>query len=413
MNVEFDIARRLSSRKSGLRAGIMERVATIATTISLAVIIVTLSVVAGFKQNIDELLTGASADIVVTAPESRGVVSSAVVPKCGELEQVLNHDMVESYSSYLAKLAVVKSDDNIVGVMLKGVDSLYNMNFFEKHLVEGDLPRLMGEPRSKDIIISRAVAQSMDIGVGDRVEMVFIDGSSGVLRDRFAVSGIYETGLTGIDDMLVISDIRNVKRFYDRSQEWVTGYELKLKSEADSELVADELNDRLIELYLEHEINAEAFTIATIFPQLFGWLATHDVNAIFITVIMIIVALLNMTTALLIIVLERQRMIGELRAMGIKRRGVVRIFVFRALFIIMRGVVMGAVIGVILCLIQHFFGVVPLPAEGYILNRVPAALCWGRWLVAVVATIVITLVMMILPSMLAARVSPSKAIRYE
>ena len=413
MNVEFDIARRLSSRKSGLRAGIMERVATIATTISLAVIIVTLSVVAGFKQNIDELLTGASADIVVTAPESRGVVSSAVVPKCGELEQVLNHDMVESYSSYLAKLAVVKSDDNIVGVMLKGVDSLYNMKFFEKHLVEGAMPRLMGEPRSKDIIISRAVAQSMDIGVGDRVEMVFIDGSSGVLRDRFAVSGIYETGLTGIDDMLVISDIRNVKRFYDRSQEWVTGYELKLKSEADLELLADELNDRLIELYLEHEINAEAFTIATIFPQLFGWLATHDVNAIFITVIMIIVALLNMTTALLIIVLERQRMIGELRAMGIKRRGVVRIFVFRALFIIMRGVVMGAVIGVILCLIQHFFGVVPLPAEGYILNRVPAALCWGRWLVAVVATIVITLVMMILPSMLAARVSPSKAIRYE
>lgn len=413
MNVEFDIARRLSSRKSGLRAGIMERVATIATTISLAVIIVTLSVVAGFKQNIDELLTGASADIVVTAPESRGVVSSAVVPKCGELEQVLNHEMVESYSSYLAKLAVVKSDDNIVGVMLKGVDSLYNMNFFEKHLVEGDLPRLMGEPRSKDIIISRAVAQSMDIGVGDRVEMVFIDGSNGVLRDRFAVSGVYETGLTGIDDMLVISDIRNVKRFYDRSQEWVTGYELKLEAKADSELVADELNDRLIELYLEHEINAEAFTIATIFPQLFGWLATHDVNAIFITVIMIIVALLNMTTALLIIVLERQRMIGELRAMGIKRRGVVRIFVFRALFIIMRGVVMGAVIGVILCLIQHFFGVVPLPAEGYILNRVPAALCWGRWLVAVVATIVITLVMMILPSMLAARVSPSKAIRYE
>lgn len=413
MNVEFDIARRLSSRKSGLRAGIMERVATIATTISLAVIIVTLSVVAGFKQNIDELLTGASADIVVTAPESRGVVSSAVVPKCQELERVFNHDMVESYSSYLAKLAVVKSDDNIVGVMLKGVDSLYNMNFFEKHLVEGDLPRLMGEPRSKDIIISRAVARSMDIGVGDRVEMVFIDGSSGVLRDRFAVSGIYETGLAGIDDMLVISDIRNVKRFYDRSQEWVTGYELKLKSEADSELVADELNDRLIELYLEHEINAEAFTIATIFPQLFGWLATHDVNAIFITVIMIIVALLNMTTALLIIVLERQRMIGELRAMGITRGGVVRIFVFRALFIIMRGVVMGAVIGVILCLIQHFFGVVPLPAEGYILNRVPAALCWGRWLVAVVATIVITLVMMILPSMLAARVSPSKAIRYE
>ena len=120
-----------------------------------------------------------------------------------------------------------------------------------------------------------------------------------------------------------------------------------------------------------------------------------------------------MTTALLIIVLERQRMIGELRAMGMSRSSVVRIFVYRALFIIARGVVIGTIVGVTLCLIQNFFGVVPLPAEGYILSTVPAALCWGRWLVAIVATIVITLVMMILPSLLAARVSPSKAIRYE
>jgi lipoprotein-releasing system permease protein len=128
---------------------------------------------------------------------------------------------------------------------------------------------------------------------------------------------------------------------------------------------------------------------------------------------MIIVALLNMTTALLIIVLERQKMIGELRAMGMSHRGVVRIFVFRALFIISRGVIIGAVIGIILSLVQHYFGVLPLPSEGYILTTVPASLCWGRWLVAVVSTIVITLIMMILPAMLAARVSPSKAIRYE
>ena len=120
-----------------------------------------------------------------------------------------------------------------------------------------------------------------------------------------------------------------------------------------------------------------------------------------------------MTTALLIIVLERQRMSGELRAMGMRRSGVVRIFVYRALFIISRGVVLGAIIGVAICLVQHFWGVVPLPSEGYILTTVPAALCWGRWLMAVVATIVVTLVVMILPAMLAAQVSPSKAIRYE
>ena len=413
MNLEFNIARRLSSRRNGHRAGVMERVATIATTISLAVIIVTLSVVDGFKHNIDSLLTGASADIIVTAPESRGVVSSAVIPKGEAIESIITDDRVEGYSSYLAKLAVIKSDENIVGVMLKGVDSLYNMEFFAEHLIEGSLPRLVGEPRSRDVIVSRRVAQSMAIGVGDRIEMVFIDDNSGVLRDRFSVSGIYETGITGVDNALVLSDIRNVKRFYDRSQESVTGYEVRLKRGVDTELMADELNDKFVQLYLDSEINAEAFTIESIYPQLFSWLATHDVNAVFITVIMIIVALLNMTTALLIIVLERQRMIGELRAMGMGRTSVVKIFVARALFIISRGVVIGTLLGVALCLVQHFFGVVPLPAEGYILSTVPAALCWGRWLVAILATVVITLVMMILPSLLATRVSPSKAIRYE
>ncbi|MBR5133109.1 MAG: ABC transporter permease [Alistipes sp.] len=414
MSVEFNIARRLSSRRNGLRAGVMERVATIATIISLAIIVVTLSVVEGFKRNIDTLLTGASSDIVVTAPESRGVVSSAVLPNSEAIETILNgSDMVASYSTYLAKAAVIKSDENIVGVMLKGVDSLYNMEFFKRHIIEGELPRFTGEPRSRDVIISRRIAESMDVGVGDRIEMVFVDSESGLLRDRFSISGIYETGLTGVDNTLVLSDVRNVKRFYDRSQEWVTGYEVWLTNEADSELVAEELNDKFVELYFETEINAEAFTIESIFPQLFSWLATHDVNALFITVIMIIVALLNMTTALLIIVLERQRMIGELRAMGMGRVGVVKIFVARALFIISRGVIIGTMLGVALCVVQHFFGVVPLPAEGYILSTVPAALCWGQWLVAIVATIVITLVMMILPSLLATKVSPSKAIRYE
>lgn len=413
MNTEFNIARRLSSRREGHRAGIMERVATIATTISLAVIIVTLSVVVGFKESIDELLTGASADIVVTAPQSRGIVSPVTLSRSQSIEQYFERSDVERYSSYLAKEAVIKSDDNIVGVMLKGVDSLYDTRFLQAHIIEGTLPRLCGEPRSKDIVVSSKVAASMDVGVGDRIEMVFVDGDNGLLRDRFAISGIFETGIDVVDNILVVSDIRNVERFYDRSKSPITGYEIWLNKDADVAAISEQLNDNFFDLYFATEINAEAFTINDIYPHLFGWLATHDVNALFITVIMIIVALLNMTTALLIIVLERQKMIGELRAMGMSRRGVVRIFVFRALFIISRGVIIGAVIGIILSLVQHYFGVLPLPSEGYILTTVPASLCWGRWLVAVVSTIVITLIMMILPAMLAARVSPSKAIRYE
>lgn len=413
MSNEFYIAKRLSSRKHGERAGIMERVATVATAISLCVIVVTLSVVVGFKQSVDRLLSGASADVVVTAPQSMGLLSPVLLERNAELERVLMSDGVDHLSPYLAKEGVIKSDDNIVGVVLKGVDSLYDFSFFERYLVDGELPRVGREPRSRDVIISSNIAQKMDVGVGDRIEMLFVDDKDGLLRDRFAVSGVFKTGLDVVDDMLIISDIRNVERFYADGKSSVTGYELWLAEDYDVEAVQQMLNDSLVELYFSHEINAEAFSMQQIHPNLFGWLATHDVNALFITIIMIVVALLNMTTALLIIVLERQRMIGQLRAMGMSRASVVRVFIFRALFIVMRGVLWGSAVGIMLVVVQHTFAIMPLPSEGYILSTVPVALCWQLWIVAIVVASAVTMLMMILPALFAAKVSPSKAIRYE
>lgn len=391
----------------------MERVATVATAISLCVIVVTLSVVVGFKQSVDRLLSGASADVVVTAPQSMGLLSPVLLERNAELERVLMSDGVDHLSPYLAKEGVIKSDDNIVGVVLKGVDSLYDFSFFERYLVDGELPRVGREPRSRDVIISSNIAQKMDVGVGDRIEMLFVDDRDGLLRDRFAVSGVFKTGLDVVDDMLIISDIRNVERFYADGKSSVTGYELWLAEGYDVEAVQQMLNDSLVELYFSQEINAEAFSMQQIHPNLFGWLATHDVNALFITIIMIVVALLNMTTALLIIVLERQRMIGQLRAMGMSRASVVRVFIFRALFIVMRGVLWGSAVGIMLVVVQHTFAIMPLPSEGYILSTVPVALCWQLWMVAIVVASAVTMLMMILPALFAAKVSPSKAIRYE
>lgn len=413
MSNEFYIAKRLSSRKHGERAGIMERVATIATAISLTVIIITLSVVVGFKQSVDDLLRGASADIVVTAPQSMGTLSPVLLERNENLTAVLDRGEVMRFSPYLAKEGVIKSDENIVGVVLKGVDSLYDLRFFEQYLVEGELPRIGREPRSRDVMLSVDVAQKMDIGVGERIEMLFVDTDDGLLRDRFEVSGLFKTGLDMIDNTLVISDIRNVERFYADGKSAVTGYELWLDEGVDVEMYSDVLNTDFMNLYFEHEINAEAFTMQTIYPNLFGWLATHDVNALFITIIMIIVALLNMTTALLIIVLERQMMIGELRAMGMSRWSVVKVFIYRALFIVMRGVGWGTLIGIALVVVQALCGVVPLPADGYILSTVPVAMCWLLWLAAVVVASVLTMIVMILPALYAAKVSPAKAIRYE
>lgn len=413
MRTEFYIARRLSSRRDGNKAGVMERVATIATAVSLAVVVVTLSVVIGFKVEIDALISGSVSDVVITAPESRGTVLSAYIERGDAIENLLDDERVERYSVYRARAGAIKSEDNIVGVMLKGIDSLYNGNFLAESIVEGEMPRLVGEPRSKDIIISEGVARKMDVVVGDRIEMVFINDDGTVLRDRFAISGIYSTGIESLDNTYTFTDIRNVSRLYDGVNEHITGYEVWLRDGVDRVEWAAEINYALMDLYLEEGVVAEAFAIDDIFGDIFGWLATHDVNAVVIVVIMIIVALLNMTTALLIIVFERKRMIGELRALGMRRKSIVAVFVFRALFIVCRGVAWGAAVGIVVSVLEHNYHLIPLSAEGYLLSAVPASLCWGWWLVAVVATIAVTLVVMLLPAAFSARISPSETMRYE
>lgn len=413
MRTEFYIARRLSNRRDGNKAGVMERVATIATAVSLAVVIVTLSVVVGFKEELNAKISGSVSDVVITAPESRGVVSSRAIKRNETIEQLLADERIERYSVYRSKEGVVKSDENIVGVLLKGIDSLYNLDFYRESLTAGELPRLTGDPRSKDILMSQSIARKMDAEVGDRVEMVFIDANGSVLRDRFAISGIYRTGVDALDNAYIITDIRNVARLYEGNDQLITGYEVWLKEGADREAMASDYNDNRLDIYLMEGIDTYAFAIDDIFYEVFSWLATHDVNAVVIVVIMIIVALLNMTTALLIIVFERKRMIGELRALGMRRRSIIEVFLYRAMFIVVRGVVWGAIVGIAIALAEHYFHLIPLSAEEYMLDAVPAALCWGWWVVAIAASIIITYVVMLLPAAFSARISPSETMRYE
>ena len=413
MRTEFYIAKRLSSRKEGAKAGIMERIATIATALSLAVVIITLSVVVGFKRDLERLISQAVADVVVTAPQSRGVVSGVGLERYEPLEALFRGNEVGHFSPFTTKEGVLKNDDNIVGVLLKGVDTLYNRDFYERNMVEGSFPRLGLEPRSKDILLSERVARRMDVEVGDRIEMLFVDNQGGVLRDRFQISGIYKTGVDFLDESYAFTDMRNVARLYDGDNNVVTGYELWLGEGVDKIAFRDAINVELLELYFDVGFEAEAYNIEDIFSHIFGWLATHDVTAAAIVVIMLVVALLNMATALLIIVLERERMIGQLRAMGMRRRGVVEVFLFRALFIIARGVAWGAAIGVVLAAIQHTWRILPLPAEGYLLDAVPTAMCWGWWLVAAVGSVVSILLFMLLPAAATARISPAETMRYE
>lgn len=416
MSLEFDIARRLSSRNSGgapRRSGVMERVAVAATAVSVAVMIITMSVVVGFKHDLRRIMTGAASSISVTSPQSGGVMSGIPVERGEELERVLRSTQgVVRISPFTSKEGVIKSDDNTVGVVLKGVDSLFDQSFFAGCLRSGTMPRVGGEPRVKDLVISQSVADRMAVDIDDRVEMVFISGDE-VRRDRFRISGIYSTGVEMIDAVVAMTDMRNVQRLCDWPSDMITGYEVWLDGRADALLTAGDINERLAELYLDEGIDAEAFAVEQIYPNVFGWLATHDVNAAVMVVIMIVVALLNMITVLLIIVLERSRMIGELKAMGMNDRSLTRIFFFRALFIAMRGMAWGAAAGLALCCVQYFTGVLTLPSDGYFLSQVPVAFCWGVWALTLAGALAVIMCVMLLPAAFVRRISPSQTMRYE
>ena len=299
---------------------------------------------------------------------------------------------------------MLKSDDNIVGVLLKGVDSLYDSTFYKERLVEGAFPDLSAEPRKKEILLSKRIANKMDITVGDRVEMVFIDEKSGVLRDRFTLSGIYHTGVDFLDNSYAITDMRNVARLY--GGDMLTGYDIWLSNGVDAELFAEDMDNALLELYFTDGVLAEAYSMQRLFPHVFGWLATHDVTALAVVIIMLIVALLNIT-------MERQRMIGILRALGMHRNSVIRIFLFRALFILGRGMAWGIALGLMLVFVQHTWAIIPLPPEGYLLDAVPAAICWGWWILAIAGIVIATVIFMLIPATFSTRISPSVIMRYE
>lgn len=420
VGLAFDIARRLArpGRSDTARQGkrtrrsVMERVAVWATAVSVAVVMITLSVVAGFKHDLRAVLTGAAASVSVTSPQSRGVISRIGIDIDERLERLLLSQPDVCISRFTSKEGVIKNDDNMAGTLLKGVDMLYDWSFFADRLTAGRLPRIGGQTRTKDLLLSEDMARRMDIGVDSRVEMIFVDDNGEVRRDRFAVSGLYSTGVEMIDAAVLLTDMRNVQRLCDWPQEHITGYEIWCDDPYRAVSVADSLNEALTELYLDEGIDAEAFSIEAIYPEIFGWLATHDVNAAVMIAIMIVVALLNMTTAMLILVLERSRMIGELRAMGMTNFAVGRVFFWRAAFIALSGTARGAVAGIVICALQYYTGLVTLPSDGYFLTQVPVAFCWGAWGASLAGAMLVIMAAMALPAAFVSRISPAETIRY-
>lgn len=414
MNLELFIARRIARNGPGNRPGVMVRIAVVAVALSVTVMILALAVIMGFKREITDRVTGFSAQVEVADLRSAGSIESVPVPRSEQLERAIRSaGEVVRLAPYAVKGGVVKTPDAILGVMLKGVDGGYEWSFFRDHLLEGELPRVGDSIRTKEILISRSVAREMGLAPGDKVEMLFVESEKSPRRDRFKVSGIYATGMEEFDRSVAMTDLRNVQRLADWSSDEVSGYEVTLADFSQAEDFSRRLNDMLLDSDREAFWDLTARSAQERFPTVFDWLKTHDVNAAVILVIMVVVAVFNMATALLTLVLERTRMIGLLKTMGMNNASLRRIFLYRALMLIVRGVVWGNAIGLGICLLQYYFHLIPLDPEGYMLSEVPVAFGVGWWLALNAGVVVVILTLLMLPASIISQVKPVEAIRYD
>lgn len=414
LNTEFFIARRLSGRSSRDSRNVMVRIAAVTVAISIAVMIIAVAVISGFRNVLTEKISGFGGHVLVLNLEGNNSLEPSPIYRNPELEKAIRRVKgFKDMNAYATKGGIVKTDDATQGIMLKGVGSDYDWSFFGSHLKEGTLPQIIDSARTKDIIISASLSRILKAGIGDQVSVMFFQSERSPRPDRFKITGIYDTGFEEMDLTVIPTDIRNVQRLNSWDEDQITGYEINTTDFRRVSRFADDIYEAMFGI---PSPGGEILITADIperFPNLFDWLKAHNVNAAVIIIIMLAVALLSMSSALLIILLERTRMIGVLKALGMDNRALQKTFVMRSGFIIVKGMIWGNITGIGLCLIQKYTHAVKLDASGYLLSEVPVNLGAGWITVMNLASLAFLLILLTIPTSMVSRITPDSAIRYQ
>ena len=417
MKIEYMLAERTARYEKGSRSTVMMRLASVTVGLGIAVMIITLSVVAGFRQQINGALRGMMADMTIC--DVSGFMrqeSEAVRPSEEFVREVGALRGVKSISPQVVLNGMAKSGDNVAGLQLKGIDAEYATEWWQSVIVEGSLPDVAAEHRGKELLLSEATAQKLDVAVGDKVEMLFAVGDERPRRDRFKVSGIYRTGLEEMDLRLAVADMRDVRRIAGWADDEVSGYDVMLDDGAYAEAVSDYIFQIIDRRYDAGDESVGSLVVNSIrerFPVVYDWLKAHNINARVIIVIIMVVVLFNMAAAMLIMVLDRTAMIGSLKALGMRNGAIRRMFIYRAARLFVAGALWGNVVALVLVGVQAVWHPVELNPSGYMLTYLPVKVELWRVVLLNVGALAVTVVVMLLPSAMIARISPSESLKYK
>lgn len=408
MNTAAFISKRLTGNKSSKDgySGPMRKIAIAGISIGIAVMMLAIFIVQGFQSEIRNKIIGFGAHVQVSKYSSNNSFEAIPIAypasHFDELNQIPGVIHIQPFAS---KAGIIKTDDAIEGVLYKGVNKIFDWSFFTSYLKRGSLPLFEDSARSNQILISQALANKLKLDVDSALIMYFVQDPP---RSRkFIISGIYETGLqeSEFDQLVIMGDMRQVQRLNNWDETMVGGVEILIKDFKDILSVGDAIYESL-------PPDLETSTILERYPQIFSWLQMMDMNVLIIISLMILVGVINMVTALLIMILERISMIGLLKSLGAGNALIRNIFLYQASGLIIKGIIIGNVFGILLSFIQFQFQLIKLNSETYFVDHVPVAFNWIDLAILNGSVFLICMFTMLFPAMLVSKISPGKVMRF-
>jgi lipoprotein-releasing system permease protein len=411
LNLEYFIARRLITAKdykSSISAPII-KIAISAIAIGIIMMVVSVATGMGLQQKIRDKVSAFNGQIIISNYDNNNS-EVTLVPISKKQDFYPNFKSVPEVSHIQAiatKAGIIRTENAFEGIVFKGVGADYDWNNIKEYIVDGKVPDFARD-LNEEVLISRLLADRLDLKVGDNFNTFFIKEEQGKMPNsrRFKIAGIFNSGFQQFDATYIIGDIRHIQRINKWSPDQVGAFEVFVKD-------FDNIKSTGIQVYDQTSSNLDTKTIIEKYSYIFDWLQLFDFNIVIILGIMILVATINMVVALLVLILERTQMIGILKAMGANNWTVRKIFLYNAFYLIIRGLFWGNLIGIAILLVQQHFGVVQLNPENYYVNQAPVYINWGYVALLNLLTITVCFVVLLIPSYIITKISPVKAIRFD
>lgn len=417
MNIELFISRRLffDKKNKKLLSQRIIRIALAGIALGLAVMIISVAVVTGFKTEIRNKVIGFGSHIqIVNYDSNNSYETQAVSDNQDFLPFIKTIPGVDHIQIFATKPGMIKTDEYIQGIVFKGVGTDYNWDFFEENLIVGSLPTITDSARINEVLLSEQVSKLLRLELNEKAVFYFINEKEVMPRMlQLKVSGIYRTGFEEFDKLFIVGDIKQIQRLNNWRNNQVTGFEITVTDFFQTENIEQEIRNTVIQFRDQNSEILRTQNITRQYPQIFDWLTILDMNVWIILILMVMVAGFNMVSGLLVLILERSTMIGVLKAMGSRNWSIRKVFIYLSVFLTGRGMLWGNAIGIAIIIIQKVFHVIKLDPTSYYVEFVPMNFSLLHLLLLNLGTIAITSVILIIPSYFVSKISPEKTIRFD